>query len=61
MQALIDELLMYPRGKHDDLLDALYYANKRTYNPGRSVDVSKDEMRYFPGKHGEPDEDWMLS
>jgi predicted phage terminase large subunit-like protein len=33
MQELRDELLLYPRGKHDDLLDALYYANKNVYKP----------------------------
>jgi hypothetical protein len=30
---LYDELVMYPKGKHDDLLDGLYYANKNTYVP----------------------------
>jgi phage terminase large subunit-like protein len=62
MQALIDELLMYPRGRHDDLLDALYYANKRTYTPGAiGTSFSKDELHYFPGKHSDPDEDWALA
>ena len=28
---LKDELLLYPRGKHDDLLDGLYYAMKKCY------------------------------
>ena len=28
MQAFIDELTLYPRGKHDDLLDGFFYANK---------------------------------
>lgn len=30
---LVDELIMYPRGKHDDLLDGLYYAMKGVYKP----------------------------
>ena len=33
MIELRDELLLYPRGKHDDLLDGLYYANKGIYPP----------------------------
>lgn len=33
MNELRDELLMYPRGKHDDLLDGLYYGNKGSYRP----------------------------
>ena len=33
MSALKDELLMYPRGKHDDLLDGLYYAMLNLYKP----------------------------
>ena len=24
---------MYPRGKHDDLLDGMFYANKNIYPP----------------------------
>lgn len=30
---LIDELLLYPRGKHDDLLDGLFYACKNNFIP----------------------------
>jgi len=33
MENLKGELLMYPRGKHDDLLDGLYYAMKGAYKP----------------------------
>ena len=33
MENLQGELLMYPRGKHDDLLDGLYYAMKGAYKP----------------------------
>tara|TARA_R100000995_G_C3482230_1_gene124649 strand:- start:1151 stop:2632 length:1482 start_codon:yes stop_codon:yes gene_type:complete len=33
MQDLKDELSLFPRGKHDDLLDGLYYANKNSYEP----------------------------
>ena len=42
MQELKDELLLYPRGKHDDLLDGLYYATKKMYQPFHKK-VDKDE------------------
>lgn len=44
MAELIDELLMYPRSKHDDLLDALYYACKNNFPP-ISDDVHLTEIR----------------
>ena len=37
MQDFEDELLLYPRGKHDDLLDGYYYAVKRVYPPSGKV------------------------
>lgn len=30
---MIDELLLFPRGKHDDILDGFYYANKGSFAP----------------------------
>lgn len=33
MQELLDELLLYPRGRNDDLLDGLFYAMKKIYVP----------------------------
>lgn len=40
MTALREELLIYPRGKHDDLLDALYYANKGVYGAEHSASTA---------------------
>lgn len=55
MTALINELLFYPRGRNDDLLDALYYANKNVYSPDSDeIDVMEDKMAgfsYMFGKH----------
>ena len=42
MQELKDELLLYPRGKHDDLLDGMYYATKKMYQPFHKK-IDKDE------------------
>ena len=33
MTAFIDELLMYPRGRHDDTLDGFYYATRKLIEP----------------------------
>jgi predicted phage terminase large subunit-like protein len=37
MSELFDELLSYPRGKHDDLLDGLYYATRKLIPPAHAV------------------------
>jgi predicted phage terminase large subunit-like protein len=45
MTELKDELLLYPRSKHDDLLDGMYYAMKNCYIPhhtGTSSDKTTD-------------------
>ena len=55
--ALKDELLLYPRGKHDDLLDGLYYAMKKCYTPSHVVEnkeinlAAKLLQRAMIGKH----------
>jgi predicted phage terminase large subunit-like protein len=51
MQALIDELLLYPRGKHDDLLDGFFYANKNCYRPAHSLEEKPQEENYYGRKH----------
>lgn len=50
MRALTDELLTYPGGKHDDTLDALYYATKRTYPPTHQVIGQKEADLGHGGK-----------
>tara|TARA_R110000765_G_scaffold416015_5_gene517545 strand:- start:978 stop:2453 length:1476 start_codon:yes stop_codon:yes gene_type:complete len=39
MIELKDELLLYPRGKHDDLLDGMFYAMKKCYRPSHVDEV----------------------
>tara|TARA_R110000868_G_scaffold348196_1_gene609152 strand:+ start:1730 stop:3286 length:1557 start_codon:yes stop_codon:yes gene_type:complete len=39
MQHLVDELLSFPRSKHDDLLDGVFYANKGAYLPYHTAPV----------------------
>lgn len=51
MQELIDELLMYPRGRHDDLLDGLYYATRKLIVPDHTPNESLDDEKYFSFKY----------
>tara|TARA_Y100001951_G_C11294793_1_gene274775 strand:- start:1909 stop:3378 length:1470 start_codon:yes stop_codon:yes gene_type:complete len=46
-QALLDELLLYPRGKHDDLLDGFFYANKNCYRPHHEAKKVYEEPEYM--------------
>jgi len=46
-QALLDELLLYPRGKHDDLLDGFFYANKNCYRPHHEAKKVYQEPDYM--------------
>ena len=41
----IDELLLYPRGKHDDTIDAFYYAQKRSFPPFHSERTSVEKVK----------------
>ena len=51
MQELKDELLLYPRGKHDDLLDGLYYATKKIYTPShKKTDKEQENTRNFQSR-----------
>ena len=56
MIELRDELLLYPRGKHDDLLDALFYANKGIYSPFHK-DTDRDKKEQFVNKFS--NDSWM--
>jgi phage terminase large subunit-like protein len=45
MEELRDELLLYPRGKHDDLLDGLFYAMKKCFPPNhKSIEKEKPKQ-----------------
>jgi phage terminase large subunit-like protein len=46
MEELRDELLLYPRGKHDDLLDGLFYAMKKCYTPNHKVVAKENKNTY---------------
>lgn len=71
---LINELLLYPRSKHDDLLDGLFYACKNNFVPiSEEVseklkeirDAEKEDWEYYPTlspkelKNNE--NDWLLA
>ena len=58
MDELRDELLLYPRAKHDDLLDGLYYAMKNTYSPvHENSDMTVKTEQYTSSQTF----DWMIS
>jgi phage terminase large subunit-like protein len=61
MQELKDELLIYPRGKHDDLLDGLYYAIKGNYAPSHSVRVVEPEISQLYDHGDEEDDGWVTA
>jgi hypothetical protein len=44
MRELEDELLLFPKSKHDDLLDGLYYACKRIRPPSHSIEPVKQPL-----------------
>jgi len=57
MTALKNELLIFDKGKHDDLIDGLYYASKRAYKPYQK---EADEEHYNPLGEVEEEVDWMV-
>ena len=58
MIELRDELLLYPRGKHDDLLDGLFYANKGIYSPfHKDSDRDNEKKEQFINKFS--NDSWM--
>ena len=54
----IDELLLFPRGKHDDILDGFFYANKGSYTPYHSYE---DAMLVTMGKRIINKIDWQTA
>ena len=48
MTEFLDELLMYPRGKHDDTLDGFYYATRKLLRPDHTVKEENSDLKYFP-------------
>jgi len=58
MQDFINELLLFPRGKHDDLLDGMYYANKGSYTPYHET---RDEQTPVLGMSVRKVVDWMTA
>jgi len=58
MQDLVNELLLFPRGKHDDLLDGFYYANKGCYEPHHET---QDDQKQVLGMSMRKVVDWMTA
>ena len=59
MNELKDELLMFPRGKHDDLLDGLYYATKHNYPPHNKKIINQNH--HSTTSFAKKTKDWMVS
>ena len=59
MTELKDELLLYPRGKHDDLLDGLYYATKKIYQPFHKKITKSNASNEFQEK--KKNSSWLTS
>ena len=59
MQELKDELLLYPRGRNDDLLDGLYYATKNVYSPYHT-EISEEKVKVIRKKK-ERTSDWLIA
>ncbi len=59
MPEILDELLLYPRGKHDDLLDGLFYAMKKCYTPNHKSVVKEKKIQYNPTK--DQDISWKIA
>lgn len=57
MQELKNELSLFPRGKHDDLLDGFFYANKGAYEPYHEVSETTNPARKILNKA----KDWMTA
>lgn len=58
-QEFIDELLMYPRGKHEDLMDGFYFATRRLVKPEHLYlteeqlkQRQEDDLKYFLTRGG---------
>jgi predicted phage terminase large subunit-like protein len=61
MQDFIDELLYYPRGKHEDLIDGFFYATRSLRTPEHTVqNKEEDELRYFL-RYKKPQGKWMMA
>jgi len=59
MEDLKNELLLYPRSKHDDLLDGLFYAMKGNYVPyhtNKTLNPQHSEINTDRNEH-----DWLLA
>jgi predicted phage terminase large subunit-like protein len=62
MVELVDEFLLFPRGKHDDIIDAFYYAVKGAYRPYHDIILKSVEPdKYIGGEIRREDAyDWMV-
>ncbi|MDP6907958.1 MAG: hypothetical protein QF371_00560, partial [Flavobacteriales bacterium] len=58
MEDMVNELLLYPRGSHDDLLDGLYYAFYRSFKPYEQENEEGGDGYEYSNTQG--DYNWKL-
>jgi predicted phage terminase large subunit-like protein len=47
MTELYEELITYPRGRHDDAMDGLYYASRKLISPDHVVEGTGDDSKHW--------------
>lgn len=63
MQTFEEELSMYPKGRHEDILDGFFYATRRLMRPTHEVDthVPDDEEILLNGTRYKQTGNWMTA
>lgn len=66
MTELEDEMVLFPRAKHDDTIDALYWAIKKAYVPDHQVELKlvsevNIHRRYDPTRRNNETTSWMAA
>jgi phage terminase large subunit-like protein len=60
MTELYDELLTYPRGRHDDTLDGLYYATRKLISPDHIAETNEMDDRHMAFQYlGKKPNNWV--
>lgn len=61
MSELEDELVSYPRGKHEDLIDGFYYATVSLSKPNHTVEDTEKLEAFFYERENKYKESWVTA